>query len=269
VYSIPIHKATHLFTFKYRETCSVDLIVHLKEERDDYLIYKYWNFRFENNEYMDDKYMVIVRLATGFQDKTHPWLWSLRPLADHRIFTWTLVRSDLNRLSFRDIYFIAKTCDEGGNCTLHISPALELVNTYTSKIRVEMDTLAASIRKILFWIPKPTVNYAKLDRVYKLPYDERNLNRKPSWLFHYFIEDLINRSNNTPKMDIYFTAFGSYREIYELDTTSFVPDETDDFNFITCATSDTFWSIIELFTRPYQAPVWACLGLTFLTTTVV
>jgi len=46
-----------------------------------------------------------------------------------------------------------------------------------------------------------------------------------------------------------------------------VPDETEGFNFVSCLTSDTFWSIAVLFQRPFQQLVWCgLLGTTLLST---
>jgi len=120
------HKKTHLFAFKYRETiCSADLVLHLGREPYDILLCS-WYQRFE---YMNDKYLVIVRYEAEFLNKPHPWVSPLHALADHRIFTWTIGQNDLSRLSFQNLYFMATICDDLGkypqlNCAQFIAAPL-------------------------------------------------------------------------------------------------------------------------------------------------
>jgi len=43
-------------------------------------------------------------------------------------------------------------------------------------------------------------------------------------------------------------------------------DATEGFNFITCHTTDTFWSTASLFWKPYQPNVWLGIGTCILLT---
>jgi len=58
-----------------------------------------------------------------------------------------------------------------------------------------MDIVAASIRRKLYGNTPSNLNYRKLSRNFKLPYDEENLNRKPKSNFFDFITDLLRSSN--------------------------------------------------------------------------
>jgi len=271
VHNVRFNNATHLFPFKYRKVlCSVifNLLLQLGKERYERIIV-FWNIWYQTREHMNDKYLVIIRHEAGFLVENHQKVWNIRQeLADHRIFTLTVVaRKDLQRLSFQKLYFICKLCQGYPvMCTVYVTQALERMNT--SQVRDQMNTMAVSTRKKLFWIPRQAVNYAKLNRSIKLPFDERNLNRDPSQLFYQFIEDLISRSNASRKLDLYMFTHESY-EFNFTRYNNYVPDETDDFNFVTCATSDTFWSIAELFQRPFQPLVWSSLGITLLTTVII
>jgi len=42
----------------------------------------------------------------------------------------------------------------------------------------------------------------------------------------------------------------------------------DGFNFLTCLTSYTFWSIAQLFLQPYQWPVWTGLGISLMASAI-
>jgi hypothetical protein len=126
-----------------------------------------------------------------------------------------------------------------------------------------MDSFSLEIRKQLFWKPHRLFNYGKLHRHMKLPFDEKNVERGTSSNFYQFIVELLSRSiaSNVPE-------FGSYFDIW-LPHHTMILDEIDGFNFITCVTSDTFWSIADLFVQPYQSRVWHFLALSLLTSGVL
>jgi len=100
-----------------------------------------------------------------------------------------------------------------------------------------------------------------------LRFDERNINRDPNPEFYQSMQDLLNRANipDHEYANIHTVQFGSY---YLYDGL-LVLQESEGFNFVTCYTSGTFWSIAELFQRPYQPLVWACVGVTLLVTVIV
>jgi len=122
---------------------------------------------------MNDKYLVVIRNERSFFAENYWLVWGdygYKDLADHRIFTWTVVPSlnDSRRLSFNRVFFICKIC--AANCEVYIYEVLK--SFQNSKLRIEMDLFAASIRKRRFWRPNPALSYAKLDRRIKLPFDE-------------------------------------------------------------------------------------------------
>jgi len=67
---------------------------------------------------------------------------------------------------------------------------------------------------------------------------------------------------------LFYIGYGSSKTSWD-DHNEYVADEMDTFNFITCVTSDTFWSVAELFQRPYEPMVWTCLGITVLASTCI
>jgi len=275
IYQIPIHQATHMFAFKLRESrCFLELVFHLAGIHPLFQFQigsLYYDHKYQRIEYMDDKYLVMVRHETDFLVENHQFFFNQKGLMDHRIFMLTIPSAsqgqimelnNVHRFLIQRIFFISMICLEYVNCTVTVSPAPEPAQH--SVLRHQMDLFAASTRKKLFWIPRPVLSYGKLNRRIKLPYDERNLNRDADPNFYQFIENLIDRSNISRGFDMNFMMLSSYQLTKE--NYNFVPDETDDFNFITCATLDSFWSIAELFQRPFQPLVWACLGIAILTT---
>jgi len=132
-----------------------------------------------------------------------------------------------------------------------------------------MDEFARRVRKQRFWKTRSEMSFRKLSPKSNLPFDEINLYKDVSSDFHKFIFDLINRSNTTfgwgfsaPKVNsIHHSAQSDFDQL---------ADEREGFNFLTCVTSDTFWSIAKMFTQPYQPPVWISVGLgAALVTTVI
>jgi len=244
------------YWFKYREEkCGLDLIILLGPEGYNPETYFHWEYQVL--DYMADKYLVIVRNQAQFlsEDQTNCKIKYPSNLAYHKIFVWTVyepVRDHQAPVSFHGIYFVSNIFyHERHGCPIFpLQKSLEI-----SKMRHLMDAFAFKMLKILFSGPREGVNYRKLSRLIKLPYDEKNLYRKPSTNFEKFIQDLISRSNFSQNSRVQITNMGAHPR-YQ------VADETDSFNFVTCLTSDTVWSIAKLFQRPYQPLVWLFLGLT-------
>jgi len=121
-----------------------------------------------------------------------------------------------------------------------------------------MDYYSTKLRKQVFWRTRAPLNYGKLPRSIKLPFSETNPKRRPSSNLQQFINDLLNRSNFSRNVHINSITFGVLLPF------PVVPDETEGSNFITCVSSDTFWSIAKLFQRLFQPFVWASAGGTLL-----
>jgi len=125
-----------------------------------------------------------------------------------------------------------------------------------------MDNFVDRIRKHFFWKARAQISYTKLPRGIKLPFDERNLFQKPSPDFHQFIIGLLARTHAFDDLGSHLNDLNFNRLGQNVDLFNLVPDETMGFNFIMCRTTDTFWSIAELFKRPYQPLVWTLLLIT-------
>jgi len=256
--------------FKHREIiCTLDLILQLGADQEKYD----WHVRYRQYEYMNDKYLVFIThdLDIDTLVKDQQKIWGAIYIPDHRIFVWTVVtdlygKNDV-QFSLHHIYFICtSSLDPHSNLgSTSMSPSVLRLkeNVTDGKIRMQMDIFAASIRKQLFWIKPSRLSYRKLGRWIKLPYVERffNLNFFPSNDFIQFIKELLTRTNFTEVLNINEFSFGSP---FSVSDRLVIVDETDSFNFITCISSDTFWSIAELFWRPYQPPVWASLCFTLI-----
>jgi len=128
---------TYKSPFKYRETlCILDLILHLGDEtfnHGKYLLGWYSNF-----EYIEDKYVVVIRQHSAFLAEEQQKIWSEQlsirglDIKRLRVFVWTVVKdfnltTKVHRLYFQSTFFRCKTCDKQQlNCTVFMSPALEL-----------------------------------------------------------------------------------------------------------------------------------------------
>jgi len=134
-------------------------------------------------------------------------------------------------------------------------------------LKTQMHYFSTCTRNQGFWIPCPKLGFQKMHLNVKLPFDEVNLNKHSNHDFYEFVTDFLNRENSSQNSDVQSVKFENY-QIY-LSTASYVNDETDSFNFITCYTTDTFWTTAELFARPYQVFVWTVLGVSLLLTGIV
>jgi len=139
-------------------------------------------------------------------------------------------------------------------------------------VRTQMGSLAYSARKRISW-KSPVKNLEQLGDIVsrrRRPYDDENINKDSSTDFIQFIKDLIssNKSRVLDARDILSIKYTSrqYRSETQLMPLLFLVDETDSFDFITCVTYDTFWSIAELFYQPYQPLVWIGLVVSLLST---
>jgi len=139
---------------------------------------------------------------------------------------------------------------------------LEIPENTSDSMRSQMDSFVDKMRKQIFWGPQDQVSYSKLHRSTNLPADERYLNQNQSSDFELFILNLIRRSNVSQ------TNVNLIKRSSGLDELR-ITDETEGFNFLTCHTSDNFWSIAELFQRPYQPFVWLVLGITLFMSGIV
>jgi len=241
------------FPFKYRDDiCVFDLIVHIAAEPYDTLKYCYSERRRQDN--VVDKYLVIVQEHSEFQRETFRCWGRITFYPIHRIFLWKLVHS-VNEYKFLivDMLFVSRPLLPAPKF-LTFSLGDEIQNFNLQKL---MNHIAAKFRKQIFWQPRAQPSYSKLGRGIKLPFDERNLLRAASPDYYQFVLDLLNRANVSTDIN-----FG---HLYpSIINNEFVPDETDGFNFITCFTSDTFWSIAELFERPFQPLVWIGVAVTLI-----
>jgi len=94
----------HLFAFKYRKiicSVSVNLLLYPRKELYDWVM-KLSDAWFQRKlDYMNDKYLVIVRSETEFLVDNHQYVGNiLQHLVDHKIFAWTVAFKNLQRLSF-------------------------------------------------------------------------------------------------------------------------------------------------------------------------
>jgi len=253
----------NIFIFKYRmEVCALDLVIHLST--DEYDPDKYFHVHYQRLEYMSDKYMVIIRQNSAFLAENQTKVWGYyNYFRDHRIFVWTVIRGHGSKRDyvFHEHFFVIRSFGSENNkkTDFHM---FQLKDSTKSRGRPKMDESATSIRKYLSWTPRAETNYRKIPRGINLPFHESNLNQEPSPYFIQFIRKLISPSNFTD-WQVYHSA------VSDMIGASMVPDETDSFNFITCLTSDTFWSIAKLFWKPYQPWVWAGLGATLFGTGII
>ena len=107
----PINMVTLGFPFKYRESiCSLDLIINLSNEpynQDHYL-----HGHFQDYEYMEDKYLVIVQQEAPVFAENHKNTWNeMEGLKDHKIFIWTITIGFVKNIRFSQILFICSSCD--------------------------------------------------------------------------------------------------------------------------------------------------------------
>jgi len=261
------------FPFKYRGTiCTLELVIHLGDESYN-PVSQYHHEFYETAEPMDDKYLVIIRQHTKLVDEDHTKMWERQSLDNHKIFIWTVTR-EFDNLSmqghsqdqhFQNTFFLYKS--SGGTWIGTFKAHVLDVQPDESQIKLQMDTFATCFRKKVFWIPRVQPSYQKLHRSIKLPFDEINLNRDPSPDFYQFMTELLYRANSSQSTYVQYIVFGGSKG--ERPNQRFVLDETDSFNFITCHTTDTFWSTAELFVRPYQAIVWIGLVSSFLLSGII
>jgi len=260
---------THVLHNKYRaQICTLDLILHLGLQA--YIEDSHLNL-YPTNEYMADKYFVIIRQHALFLMENHTSVWEkgyIKP-TDHRIFIWTLKRSNswnlkVLRYHFVDIFFMYLLQNVGitpRTTSIYCVPLAISLQEPEFSLDIHVNAFAAKVRKDMSWRNRSEINYTKLSRGTNLPFDERNLNREPSKHFYIFVQDLLNRANLTTLWHVYSIGFGPGGGSNDPWLENTVPDETDGFNFITCVTFDTIWSIAKLFQQPYQPLVWAGLGV--------
>jgi len=270
---------TRGFQFKFREViCILDLILHLG--REAYKPEQYDHEYYQRYDYMEDKYLIIIRHLVGFLSEDHSRVWGSTSLVDHRVFTWTVVKQEpsesespdeVQRFQFHGLYFglfYALRKMQIYEYIVYWVPFQASNEQQIFNWRALMQKFGARVRKREFWKPRSGINYSKLRRGISLPYDEMNLNRNPSKDFHKFIERLLIHDNFTLWLDFYIFTFvgGGQSDSWRQ---RFVADETDGFNFLTCITSDTFWSIAKLFWQPFQTPVWVGLLASLLSTGIL
>jgi len=86
-------KLSYDLQYKYRITlCVLDLVLHLGFETYNETQYRHAYF-YRKYEYMDEKYLVIIRQHATFLTENHTRVWEKARIIDHRIFIWTLKRS--------------------------------------------------------------------------------------------------------------------------------------------------------------------------------
>jgi len=260
------------YEFKYRTSpCKFELIIYLDELPPSRKSNMYQR-AYQMYMGMEDTYLVYIREHARFKSENNDWIWGLSArLSGHRVLVWTVKHLDssndlfghADHLGFQGLFFLCKACQmdvDGSICKVHVFEDA----SQNSEPRSQMDSFVTRSRKTLFWRTPATLSYRKLSRHKQLPYDEQNLKQQPSSDFHKFIQGLLDQSNGSIKIDILSVQFVNFYSKHLITMRSGVADETDDFNFITCHTSDTFWSVVELFQRPFQPMVWLCLGFILL-----
>jgi len=202
--------ARNRFAFKLREgKCGLDLILCL-DGNSDHLFNKYNYLKYRKGDFMNDKYLVIIRHQLELQSgNLYTVLGMIQELKDCRVFLWTVVKfaNTINR-EVKDfliqgiIYF----------SLLYYSLSDTGYPIYTfemrhenSKIMFQMEVFSNKIRKQLFWGPQAKPNYLKLSRNIKLPIDEHQLIRDStiSSNFQTFIINLLKRTNFSGLFDIH------------------------------------------------------------------
>jgi len=125
IWDISTHRATHLFHFKFRSLrCSLDLILSLSPAPYDNLIYHH--FDFQRREYMEDKYLIVIRQHSAFLAEDQQKIWdSNSVLPSLRVFIWTVTFDTVATKSIRlnETYFICRICNLllPLNCSVYVS----------------------------------------------------------------------------------------------------------------------------------------------------
>jgi len=247
---IPFHHLWKLSHFKYRDPiCTLDLCFHLGQEPFRRPTFSHLDH--EDYEFLDDLYLVIIRPSKLFNAEDY----GEHLVETDKAFVWTTLFACIHptRHSFHDLVYLSKSPKPG--------PTLTFPQPHNgTNIRVQMDILATKIRRQVYWTPRTPLSYVKADRSVRLPYDEQNLRREPDSDFYQFIRELLDRGNLSKSVLAADISSSLYQDFVDMFT--FVSDGTHGFNFVTCATSDTFWSVAELFWRPFQPFVWSGLATT-------
>jgi len=253
----------NMYVFKLREyKCGLDLFLCLDEDSVD-VLQKYNYLIYRHTDFMNDKYLVIIRHRSEFQSDNLYTVWGMiRDLKDCRVFLWTVV--NFSNTTNREVTdFLLQRLMYLSPLSYSPSDSGYPIHTFemrheNSNIMSQMELFSNEIRKKLFWGPREKPSHLKLNRNIKLPFDEHLLNQDctVSTNFQQFVINLLKRTNFSGAQDINGIAFHGFNQIH-----SIVADEADGFNFITCVSSDTFWSIAQLFLQPYQWPVWTGLAV--------
>jgi len=243
--------------FKYRKNiCRLELIVHPSSTT-------LYSANYSPLTYDEYHYNVFIWYHREFERKFYPSDWDFMLSTHAWIYVWTVRQQFFKNsrdihLLFQDILFLCIECTE--LFTVEIHPLN--VPSQVSDFKTEMHELAKEIRQQFYWIEPKPFKFSKACCRLNYPYDEVNIGQERGLDFYsYTISMLLKRSNSS--------MWRSINE-FHLEEVSFsvnlVADEKEGFNFVTCHTSDTFWSIAALFWKPYQPEIWASIGITVLIT---
>jgi len=142
----------------------------------------------------------------------------------------------IQTILFHDVFLVIRHALD--NYKLYALPAAQDLN---SNIRLQMDAFSSSIRRQIFWRDRIKVNYGKLHRGIKLPCDELIQDRDPNPDFHQFVQNLLHHVNSSGEEQLNSVSMSDTMLMPFFDSHQ-VPENTEGFNFVTCHTSDTFWS---------------------------